>query len=79
VLATRDRSNVVIRRTGIKVTSFAAEWYESPHPNVDARAKIENAASKFPRRLIRLAINLLNALFVVGMSAAYCRIRRDPR
>ena len=79
MLPTRDRSNVVIRGTGIEVTSFATQRHESPHLNLDTRPEIEDAASKFPRRLVRLAIDLLNALLVVGISAAYRSIRRNPR
>ena len=79
VLPTRDRGEVVIRRAGIEVTSLAAQRHESPHLNVKARPEIENAASKFARRLLGPAVDSRNALFVVGISAAHRRVRRNPR
>ena len=48
VLPARERSHVVVRRAGIEVTSLASQGDPTPDANVDARAEIEDSASKLP-------------------------------
>jgi hypothetical protein len=55
VLSTRNRLDIVIRRTRVEVASFAAKRDKPPDKNVDACTEIENAAREFPRGLIGTA------------------------
>ena len=75
VLTTRNRWDVVIGRTSVEIASFAAKRDESPYVNVDAGAEIEDAAGELPRRRVGTPIDLRQALFIVGISAANHRVR----
>src|SRR5579871_2756449 len=79
VLPTRNRRDVVIRRTCIEITSFAANRYEAPYMNVDAGAEIKHTAGELPRSLVGSAVDPGQALFVVGISAADECVRRNSR
>ena len=58
VLPARERSHVVVRRARIEATSLASQGDPTPDPNVDARAEIEDSASKLAGCRISLAVNL---------------------
>jgi hypothetical protein len=75
VLSTRNRLDIVIRRTRVEVASFAAKRDKPPDTNVDACTEIENAAREFPRGLIGTAIDSREALLIIGVSAAADRVR----
>ena len=78
VLPARERSQVVVRRARIEATSLASQGDPTPYPNVDARAEIEDSASKLPGCRIWLAVNLGRTLLIVRVSAADGQVRRDP-
>jgi len=78
VLPARERSHVVVQRARIEVTSLASKGNPTPDPNVDARAEIEDSASKLPGCRIWLAVNLGRTLLIVRVSAADGQVRRAP-